>query len=117
MGPDEPSPPVACLKGSQVAPLTEAELEAVTIVFHQYETGLREGTIYARVSLLSPPQKKIIIINKIKLYPPNEQKKNWQPPIFCFWYPQMFFFLVPPKKKMVPTKKRICTPRTKKIKS
>ena len=35
----------------QVTPLTEAELEAVTIVFHQYETGLREGTIYTRVSI------------------------------------------------------------------
>ena len=34
----------------KVKPLTEAELEAVTIVFHQYETGLREGTIYTRVS-------------------------------------------------------------------
>ena len=33
----------------QVTPLTEAELEAVTIVFHQYETGLREGTIYTKV--------------------------------------------------------------------
>ena len=35
----------------KVKPLTEAELEAVTIVFHQYETGLREGTIYTRVSI------------------------------------------------------------------
>ena len=34
----------------KVKPLTEAELEAVTIVFHQYETGLREGTIYTRGS-------------------------------------------------------------------
>ena len=32
-----------------VLPLTEEELNAVTIVFHQYETGLREGTIYTRV--------------------------------------------------------------------
>ena len=31
-------------------PLTEEELDAVTVVFHQYETGLREGTIYTRVS-------------------------------------------------------------------
>ena len=30
--------------------LTEEEREAVTIVFHQFETGLREGTIYAKVS-------------------------------------------------------------------
>ena len=31
--------------------LTEEELEAVTVVFHQYETGLREGTIYTKVIL------------------------------------------------------------------
>ena len=29
--------------------LTEEELEAVTVVFHQFETGLREGTIYTKV--------------------------------------------------------------------
>ena len=29
--------------------VTEEELTAVTIVFHQYETGLREGTIYTMV--------------------------------------------------------------------
>ena len=32
-----------------VAPLTEEELDAVTVVFHQFETGLREGTIYTKV--------------------------------------------------------------------
>ena len=32
-----------------VAPLNEEELDAVTIVFHQFETGLREGTIYTMV--------------------------------------------------------------------
>ena len=32
-----------------LTPLTDQELEAVTIVFHQYETGLREGTIYTKV--------------------------------------------------------------------
>ena len=32
-----------------VAPLTEEELDSVTIVFHQFETGLREGTIYTKV--------------------------------------------------------------------
>ena len=37
--------------------MTEAELEAVTIVFHQYETGLREGTIYTRVSIASMKNK------------------------------------------------------------
>ena len=30
--------------------LTDEEREAVTIVFHQYETGLREGTILVKVS-------------------------------------------------------------------
>ena len=34
------------------APLTEEELDAVTIVFHQFETGLREGTIYTKVCFL-----------------------------------------------------------------
>ena len=29
--------------------LTSEEREAVTIVFHQYETGLREGTIFTKV--------------------------------------------------------------------
>ena len=36
-------------KKKTLVPLTEEELNAVTIVFHQYETGLREGTIYTRV--------------------------------------------------------------------
>ena len=31
--------------------LTAEEREAVTIVFHQFETGLREGTIFTKVSL------------------------------------------------------------------
>ena len=31
--------------------LTEEELDAITVVFHQYETGLREGTIYTKVRL------------------------------------------------------------------
>ena len=29
--------------------LTDEEREAVTIVFHQFETGLREGTIFTKV--------------------------------------------------------------------
>ena len=32
-----------------LAPLTEEELNAVTVVFHQYETGLREGCIFTKV--------------------------------------------------------------------
>ena len=34
-----------------LTPLTDQELDAVTIVFHQYETGLREGTIYTKVGV------------------------------------------------------------------
>ena len=36
-------------KVAGLTPLTDQELDAVTIVFHQYETGLREGTIYTKV--------------------------------------------------------------------
>ena len=32
-----------------VAPLTDEELDAVTVVFHQFETGLREGCIFTKV--------------------------------------------------------------------
>ena len=38
-------------KNVVMAPITEEELDAVTIVFHQFESGLREGTIYTKVSL------------------------------------------------------------------
>ena len=31
--------------------LTAEEREAVTIVFHQFETGLREGTIFTKVEI------------------------------------------------------------------
>ena len=31
--------------------LTSEEREAVTIVFHQFETGLREGTIFTKVGI------------------------------------------------------------------
>ena len=37
----------------QLAPLTDEEMEAVTVVFHQFETGLREGTIYTKVNRIS----------------------------------------------------------------
>ena len=33
--------------------LTGPEMDVVTVVFHQFETGLREGTIYTRVRLSS----------------------------------------------------------------
>ena len=33
--------------------LTAEEREAVTIVFHQFETGLREGTIFTKVRIFS----------------------------------------------------------------
>jgi len=51
----------------KMTPLTEEELNAVTIVFHQYETGLREGTIYTRDLLpamkalgLSPTEQEVV---------------------------------------------------------
>ena len=36
-------------KTTAVEELTAEEREAVTVVFHQYETGLREGTIFTKV--------------------------------------------------------------------
>ena len=42
--------PPSLNKKLTLTPLTDQELDAVTIVFHQYETGLREGTIYTKVS-------------------------------------------------------------------
>ena len=33
--------------------LTAEEREAVTIVFHQFETGLREGTIFTKVKAVN----------------------------------------------------------------
>ena len=36
-------------KLTAVEELTSEEREAVTIVFHQFETGLREGTIFTKV--------------------------------------------------------------------
>ena len=44
------APPANINKKLVMTPLTDQELDAVTIVFHQYETGLREGTIYTKVS-------------------------------------------------------------------
>ena len=41
------------LKKLGMTPLTDQELDAVTIVFHQYETGLREGTIFTKVTTAS----------------------------------------------------------------
>ena len=38
-------------KLTAVDELTSEEREAVTIVFHQFETGLREGTIFTKVSI------------------------------------------------------------------
>jgi hypothetical protein len=38
-------------KKKVVAPLTMEEMDCVTIVFHQFETGLREGTIYTKVTV------------------------------------------------------------------
>jgi len=50
-----------------LAPLTDEEIDAVTVVFHQYETGLREGTIYTKDLLpamkalgLSPTEQEVV---------------------------------------------------------
>ena len=44
--------PSSLSKKRVMTPMTDQELDAVTIVFHQFETGLREGTIYTKVSHL-----------------------------------------------------------------
>ena len=41
--------PSSLSKKLVMTPMTDQELDAVTIVFHQFETGLREGTIYTKV--------------------------------------------------------------------
>ena len=38
-------------KKNPMGELTDEEREAVTIVFHQFETGLREGTIFTKVEI------------------------------------------------------------------
>ena len=48
---DRPKPKKKVVKKvTAVDELTNEEREAVTVVFHQYETGLREGTIFTKVS-------------------------------------------------------------------
>ena len=48
---DSPKPKKKVAKKvTAVDELTNEEREAVTVVFHQYETGLREGTIFTKVS-------------------------------------------------------------------
>ena len=51
-------------KLTAVDELTSEEREAVTIVFHQYETGLREGTIFTKVRPLKGLNVKIWCLNK-----------------------------------------------------
>ena len=56
-------------KKVELAPLTEEELDAVTIVFHQFETGLREGTIYTLVSMFcSQTEIEMYFSNLNKIY-------------------------------------------------
>ena len=43
--------PSSLSKKLVMTPMTDQELDAVTIVFHQFETGLREGTIYTKVRI------------------------------------------------------------------
>ena len=45
-------------KKGGVGELTDEEREAVTIVFHQFETGLREGTIFTKVAIFFQRKKK-----------------------------------------------------------
>jgi len=61
------APPANINKKLVMTPLTDQELDAVTIVFHQYETGLREGTIYTKDLLdamkalgLSPTEQEVV---------------------------------------------------------
>ena len=49
--PDKSKPKIKVVKKvTAVDELTTDEREAVTVVFHQFETGLRTGTIYTKVS-------------------------------------------------------------------
>ena len=49
--------------------LTAEEREAVTIVFHQFETGLREGTIFTKVCICNKPYldytKKMYLVSRV----------------------------------------------------
>ena len=48
---DKAKPKIKVVKKvTAVDELTTEEREAVTVVFHQFETGLRTGTIYTKVS-------------------------------------------------------------------
>ena len=38
------------IMAAEVIPLSDAEMEQILVVFHQYETGLRSGTIKTGVS-------------------------------------------------------------------
>ena len=56
---DKPKPKIKTgKKVNAVDELTTQEREAVTIFFHQYETGLREGTIFTKVTRLLAKVKK-----------------------------------------------------------
>ena len=55
-----------------VEELTSEEREAVTIVFHQYETGLREGTIFTKVTTASNLLSFLEISDEIKT--PNYER-------------------------------------------
>ena len=62
-------------KKGGVGELTDEEREAVTIVFHQFETGLREGTIFTKVrgpflhsSVLATFQWTTMVVRLLKLW-------------------------------------------------
>ena len=51
-------------KKNPLGDLTDEEREAVTIVFHQFETGLREGTIFTKVGDLGNFLNSIFIFSR-----------------------------------------------------
>lgn len=50
LNPNDPNAKIDPTKNPQNAQLSKNELDRVTEVFKMYETGLREATIYPRVS-------------------------------------------------------------------
>jgi hypothetical protein len=62
-----------------VKPLTEEELEQISVVFHQFETGVRSGAIRSQVH---PPVLRIRIRIRILLSISKISKKNLD--FYCF---------------------------------
>ena len=64
--------------------MTAEEREAVTIVFHQFETGLREGTIFTKVNV------RVCVSSQLKKLGTEVEKTNgvWKLPIFFEYIPE-----------------------------